>query len=123
MARLASAAPGARPARILAHILPVLILAQAFIAGRAIYGGWSITLHGVIGNVTFVIAVATLALAWRAGIRRATIMAAVLVVLLIAQIGLGYTGRETPEAAAWHVPLGVTVFGLAVYLLTLIPKR
>ena len=123
MARTASAGSGLRPVRILAHTLPVLILVQAFLAGRFLFGGWSITVHGVIGNVTFVFALATLALAWRARHRPATAAAAVLVVLLTAQIGLGYSGRETREAAAWHVPLGVTIFGLAVYQLTLIPRR
>jgi heme A synthase len=91
-------------------------------AGRALFGGWSITVHGVVGNVTFVFALATLVLAWRARQRPVTTMAAVLVVLISAQIGLGYSGRESLEAAAWHVPMGVTIFGLAVYQLTLIPR-
>ncbi|MGH9040124.1 MAG: hypothetical protein ACRDZ3_07825 [Acidimicrobiia bacterium] len=112
----------ARAVRLLAHILPTLILIQAFMAGRALFGGWSITLHGVVGNITFMFALATLALAWRTGQRAATIVAAVLVVLITAQIGLGYSGREFLEAAAWHVPLGVTIFGISVYQLTLIPK-
>ncbi|MGH9036204.1 MAG: hypothetical protein ACRD0O_10595 [Acidimicrobiia bacterium] len=106
----------------MAHTLPVLILVQAFLAGRALFGGWSITVHGVVGNITFAIALATLVLAWRARQQPATAVAAVLVVLLTAQIGLGYSGRETLEAAAWHVPLGVTIFGLAVYQMTVIPR-
>jgi len=91
-------------------------------AGRALFGGWSITVHGVVGNVTFIFALATLVLAWRARQRPAMTVAAVLVVLVSAQIGLGYSGRESLEAAAWHVPMGVTIFGLAVYQLTLIPR-
>jgi heme A synthase len=79
--------------------------------------------HGVVGNVTFAFALAMLILAWRARQRPATTVAAVLVVLISAQIGLGYSGRDSLEAAAWHVPMGVTIFGLAVYLLTLIPRR
>lgn len=122
MARSASPGVGVRPVRILAHTLPFLILVQAFLAGRALFGGWSITVHGVVGNVTFVFALATLVLAWRARQRPATTAAAVLVVLISAQIGLGYSGRETLEAAAWHVPMGVTIFGLAVYQMTLIPR-
>ncbi|MGH9001754.1 MAG: hypothetical protein ACRDYV_01370 [Acidimicrobiia bacterium] len=106
----------------MAHVLPVLILVQAFIAGRALFGGWSITVHGVVGNVTFLFALVTLVLTWRSGQRPATVVAAVLVALITAQIGLGYIGRESLEAAAWHVPLGVTIFGLAVYQLTLIPR-
>ncbi len=122
MARFASPTAAARPLRILAHTVPVLILVQAFIAGRALFGGWSITAHGVLGNVTFAFALATLVLAWRSRQRSAMTVAAVLVVFITAQIGLGYSGRETAEAAAWHVPLGVTIFGLAVYQLTLIPR-
>lgn len=111
-----------RAVRLLAHILPALILIQAFIAGRYLFGGWSITMHGVVGNITFLFTLATLVLAWRTGQRAATVVAAVLVALITAQIGLGYSGREAAEAAAWHVPLGVTIFGLAVYQLTLIPR-
>ena len=40
--------------------------------------------------------------------------------LCFAQIGLGYVGRETAEAAAWHIPNGVLLMGLAVAHLTLI---
>lgn len=79
-------------------------------------------MHGVVGNITFVFALATLVLAWRARQKPATTVAAVLAVLIGAQIGLGYSGRETLEAAAWHVPMGVTIFGLAVYQMTLIPR-
>ena len=122
MARTASGL-GVRPLRLLAHTLPVLILVQAFLAGRALFGGWSITVHGVVGNITFLFALATLVLAWRARLRPATTVAGVLAALITAQIGLGYSGREALEAAAWHVPLGVTIFGLAVYQLTLIPRR
>ena len=35
----------------------------------------------------------------------------------LAQVGLGYVGRETSQAAAWHVPTGVAIFGLACYQL------
>jgi hypothetical protein len=123
MVRSESTSAGVRPLRLVAHILPTLILVQAFLAGRALFGGWSITVHGVLGNVTYVFGLATLLLAGLARQRKATVVAAVLVVLLTAQIGLGYTGRETAEAAAWHVPLGVTIFGLAVYQLMMLPRR
>ena len=45
-------------------------------------------------------------------------VAAALVLLMTAQIGLGYTGRDGGEPAAWHVPNGVAIFGLAVYQLS-----
>ncbi|MBI1843269.1 MAG: hypothetical protein HYR89_01435 [Actinobacteria bacterium] len=49
-------------------------------------------------------------------------LAIILAAVLTGQIGLGYLGRETAEAAAWHVPLGVLSFGLAVYQTTAVRK-
>ncbi len=43
---------------------------------------------------------------------------AVLALLLTTQIGLGYAGRTSLNAAAWHIPNGVLSFGIAVYLAT-----
>jgi hypothetical protein len=44
-------------------------------------------------------------------------MLAVLVTLLvIAQIGLGYTGRTEATAMAWHLPNGVLLMGLSTML-------
>jgi hypothetical protein len=40
-------------------------------------------------------------------------------VAVVSQIGLGYTGSDSATAAAWHVPGGVAVFGLAVWSLAL----
>ncbi len=98
------------------HLLALLILVQAMLAGRALFGTWSITIHGVTGNITFTVALAVGALAFlaRAG-RTAVLLAISLAAVLTLQIGLGYLGRDTAEAAAWHVPLGVLAFGLAVY--------
>lgn len=94
----------------------VLVLVQAALAGRALFGPWSMTVHGVVGNVTFAATLATVAaaVAARAG-RHALVVAAVLAVVVTAQIGLGYAGRSTAEAAAWHIPNGVLAFGLTVH--------
>jgi hypothetical protein len=43
-------------------------------------------------------------------------------VLVIAQIGLGYTATSdngSAEAAAWHIPNGVLIFGLTITQLSL----
>lgn len=118
-------APGRRPlvnaSRAAAHVLPVLVLVQAFIAGRSdrLFGSWSIAAHEALGNVVFLVAVLGLVLAVLAGQGRACIVLAVaLLVLVAAQIGLGYAGRSSAEAAAWHIPNGVAIFGLAVYNVT-----
>ena len=102
--------------RLLSVALAVLVLAQAVLAGRALFGPWSITVHGVVGNITFVVALAGLvvAIAARAG-RPVVVVAALAAIVVAAQIGLGYAGRDSAEAAAWHIPNGVLAFGLAVH--------
>lgn len=115
----AVARPGAlRAYRIIAHIIPLLVLVQAVLAGRLLWAGADVRgLHGQIGNLVFLLAVAQVVLALLAGLagreRRALIGASVvLVLLLVLQLGLGYAGRDGGEPAAWHIPLGVLIFGL-----------
>ncbi|MFP5327854.1 MAG: hypothetical protein ACLGHT_10280 [Acidimicrobiia bacterium] len=109
-----------RAYRATAVTVAVLVLVQAALAGRFLFGVWSIAVHGTVGNATYGLAVVAVAAAvtGRAS-RHSTVVAAVLLVVLTAQIGLGYAGRESSEAAAWHVPLGVLAFGIAVYQLSL----
>lgn len=104
----------------LAAIVAVLILVQAVLAGRALFGSWSIRIHEGAGNATFALSallVAAVALG-RAG-RHAIVVAAMLVGVLTAQTGLGYAGRSSSEAAAWHIPNGVLAAGLAAHQLSL----
>jgi hypothetical protein len=96
-------------------LFAALVLIQAFLAGR----GWFkdldlIDVHGVVGNVVFLVAVGQVALAFLTVGRGAPLLlGGALVVLVVAQIGLGYAGRDSAEAAAWHVPNGVLIAGLA----------
>ena len=103
--------------RAAAQLIVALILIQAFLAGRFLFGGWTITVHGIIGNATFAVAAV---LAVVAVVRRADVVAVLtpvaLALLLTAQIGLGYSGRTSLGARAWHIPSGVLSFGIAVYL-------
>ena len=101
------------------RLLAGLILVQAFLAGRHLFGSWSITVHGVVGNAIFALAAAVAVALTLARLPPLRVAAAwLLVALLTAQVGLGYAGRSIPEAAAWHVPLGVAAFGLVVWLST-----
>lgn len=113
-----SAARRAYP--LLAAAVAILVLVQAILAGRALFGSWSITVHGAVGNATFALAVvlAIVAGVGRAG-RQALAVAVAVGVVLTAQIGLGYAGRDSAEAAAWHIPNGVLAFGLAAHQLSL----
>jgi hypothetical protein len=104
--------------RILIMALPALVLVQATVAGQHLYEGMGISLHGILGNITFALTVVGVVLAV---VRRsdgpAFFLAVALMSLAFAQVGLGYVGRETTMAAAWHIPLGVTIFGLTCYQL------
>lgn len=108
---------------VLAVVVALAVLAQAVLAGRSLFGPWSITVHGVVGNATFAAALALLAaaVAARAG-RHAVVVAVLLAVVLTVQIGLGYAGRDRAEAAAWHIPNGVLAFGLAIHQLHLVGR-
>lgn len=90
-----------------------LVLLQAVLAGRYLYDGADIAAHGHVGNATFAVSVLAAVAAWRAGLDRRHLGLAVAVVLLtFSQTGLGYTARNSTEAAAWHLPLGVLTFGV-----------
>jgi hypothetical protein len=52
----------------------------------------------------------------KAGGVKIVIWNAALLVLVISQIGLGYSGRDSADAAAVHVPMGVLTFGLSVLI-------
>jgi hypothetical protein len=100
-----------------AWLVPALIVVQAAMVGETMFGGRSlIALHGSIGNLTFLLGAITLALAWsaqRSGL--ALLLTFATVLLLFAQIGLGYLGHRTGIAAASsvHVTLGVLVTGVS----------
>lgn len=100
-------------------LLASLILGQAFLAGRHLFGSWGIAAHGVIGNIAFMLGIALVAVNMAPPRNRTSLIASVAIALLLtAQIGLGYAGRTSLDAAAWHIPNGVLSFGLAVYLAT-----
>jgi hypothetical protein len=100
-----------------AWLMPALIVVQAAMVGETMFGGRSlIALHGSIGNLTFLLAAITLALAWsakRSGL--ALLLTFTTVLLLFAQIGLGYLGHRTglATASSVHVALGVLVTGVS----------
>ncbi len=97
----------------LAWSVPVLIIVQAAMIGQTFYGSSSlIALHGSTGNLTFLLATATLGLAFVA--RRsgaALLLTFVTFLLLFAQIGSGYLGHRygVTLASSVHITLGVVV--------------
>ena len=97
----------------------VLLLVQPILAGQFLYNGHSglVDVHGMVGNVIFLTAAGQLVLAFLA--RRTYGVGlvghnAVLLVLVVAQIGIGYAGDpvDHPKQLAYHIPLGVLLFGM-----------
>jgi hypothetical protein len=115
-----------RGLRWVAGITVLLVLIQAVLIGQGLFANPDLTArHGEVANLTFLATLALVALAlvaWRRGaLGIPPLVASVaLVVLVTAQIGLGYAGRESAGAASWHVPMGVLIFGLAVALFGLV---
>lgn len=108
--------------QLLATVVAALVLLQAVLAGQSsrLFGTIGIGIHGTVANVTFMLALANLAVGWRARLTRPQLgVLAALFATIFVQTGLGYAGRRSLDAAAWHIPTGVAIFGLAVTSLTL----
>lgn len=108
--------------RWLSVALALGIVIMAALAGQGLWNGERglITGHGHLGNALFVLAIAQfvigVVLYQRKAISAAImVLAFVMVVLLFAQAGLGYVGRENVEARAWHIPNGVLLMGIASF--------
>lgn len=106
-------------------LLTALILVQAALAGQHLFEGSAIALHGYLGNASFALGIVIAVLV---GLTRGApwwllALATALLAGLFGQTGLGYVGRDTAAAAAWHIPLGVTLFGLATIMATVTVGR
>ena len=106
--------------RWIASIVTVLIVVMAFLAGRGFFDGQPnlITGHGHLGNGIFMLVAIQIVLAFllfQKGVvgRNILILNGVIMVLLFAQIGLGYAGSRNHNGAAvaWHLPNGVLLMG------------
>jgi hypothetical protein len=101
-------------------VLVILVLTQAAMAGQALFEGFDILIHGYVGNASFTLGVVLLGVALFGRLPKPLmILAALNMVALFGQTGLGYVGREQSLAASIHVPLGVTIFGITMVQTTL----
>lgn len=113
-----SFASTSRPALAKAHLatsalLLVLVLAQAALAGQALFGTSDILVHGYLGNASFTVGFVAAALAAFGRLPGVVLVLSGLALLfLFAQTGIGYIGRESATAASIHIPVGVGIFGL-----------
>ncbi len=115
--------------QIVAGLVALLILVQATLAGQFTYNEPDLKdVHAIVGNVLFMLALLQLALAWLtrdAWRRRMVISSAILVLLIVVQIGLGYGSRDNVDSAAIHIPVGVFLFALAsiIAMLSMMDER
>ncbi len=106
-------------------VMTALTLVQAILAGRGWFVDYDlIDIHGVMGDVTLLAAIVQVAIAGVALRRqRATRtlfgLSLATLVLVFAQLALGYAASESGTAASLHIPNGVLIFGLSVAMTVL----
>jgi hypothetical protein len=103
------------------------VLMFALVALQPLIGGWVLyrdrgvlDLHAMIANTTFLIAVLLVALSLTSGFNHRSWIAGwsiALVVMITAQMGLGYGAEGRPTIAALHIPVGVFIFGTSLLLM------
>lgn len=100
-----------------AWLLPLLVVLQAALTGQTWFAGAGLTgLHGGLGHAALLLSLVGMLLSWLGRTPRSiAVTFTTLNVLIIAQIGLGYSGHRAAVAAAsaLHIPLGVAVAALA----------
>ncbi|MDQ2651950.1 MAG: hypothetical protein M3Z20_02800 [Chloroflexota bacterium] len=110
--------------RWISAITALLVLLQAALIGQALYLGEMslLALHGWLGSGSFILALLLVGAAFL-GVRRGelprsiVIHGAIVVLLMVAQLGLGYVGRRGGMPAAIHIPNGVLIATLLSALL------
>jgi cytochrome b561 len=110
----------------LSLLVAVIILLQAALAGHFLYREpGALEIHEMMGNTLFIIVIAQVATAvvLRRAAYRLFLLTSLLLFLVVAQIGLGYLGRESSWAASLHITAGVFIFGLASVILVLTLQR
>lgn len=120
--RVASSQSGlATGLRISTVILAVSVLIQAWLGSTGFFQNEPnfIDVHAMLGNVMFLVAVVQVGIAFYAmqkGLvtRNLLILAIVTTLLVIAQIGLGYStrGDNGLDALSWHLPNGVLLMAV-----------
>lgn len=108
--------------RWISAIIALGIIVMAVLIGQGVWGGERnlIPGHGHLGNALFGLAAVQFVLAVVLNLRKGIpaahmVITFALLVLLLAQAGLGYSGRSDSSLIAWHVPLGVTLMGMSTF--------
>jgi hypothetical protein len=108
---------------IFSALTAVLVLLQAFMAGRFLFVGADLLQeHEIMANVVFLSVLIQLGLLFGIGLpqpqrTRLLVLNGLLLLLVIVQISLGYGDSGT--ATAWHVANGTFLMGLSGFNLAL----
>jgi len=109
-----------------AALFSLMVLVQAFLAGRAWFIHYSLfDVHRDVGMAAVLVALVLAVLAYAVGrplggLGPLFVIDLVIFVLAIVQLGLGFSGKDSNAAAAWHVANGVFLFGLSTANLMLV---
>lgn len=113
--------------RITATVLAVGVLLQAWLGSTGFFQGEPdrIDVHAMVGNTLFLFAVIQAGIAFvtmQRGVtsRMVLYLSVATVLLTTAQIGLGYSTRDSVNALAWHLPTGVALMGLTTVIAVLV---
>ncbi len=116
--------------KITAAFLALGLLVQAWLGSSGFFNREPdlIAIHEMLGNLFFLGAVVQIVLAFVATQKnlapKALLHVSGLILLAsVAQIGLGYAGRENAGAMAWHLPNGVLLMCLCTLSLVLAWNR
>jgi 4-amino-4-deoxy-L-arabinose transferase-like glycosyltransferase len=111
--------------RIISGAIAVLFPIQAFLGTDAFFKNneTARNSHEMLGNLFFLLAIASLVigfLSMRNGTESPVMVGirALFVLLVVAQLGLGYSGRENIDAKLWHVANGVLSTVVAAIMAT-----
>lgn len=104
--------------KAVAMLFATLVLVQAVLAGTGLFLNRElIVLHGTLGGVIVVVALAQVIVAFLLGPppgsrRTISTLVVAMLVLVVVQYALGLASRTNAGAAAWHLPLGVFIYGM-----------
>jgi hypothetical protein len=109
--------------KITSIVLVLGVLLQAWLGSSGFFQGNPdrIDIHEMVANGLFLIALAQLVIAFLAYRKGAATMmvvgvAALSLLSLVAQIGLGYGSRDSADALVWHLPNGVLLMAINAWL-------
>ena len=105
--------------RITSIVMALGVLLQAWLGSTGFFQGepGRIDVHAMVGNFLFLLSIiqaGVAVIAMQRGFPTRTILylSIATVLLTVAQIGLGYSTRDSVDALAWHLPTGVALMGL-----------